>query len=45
MEYPQVLAHITAAVKGEYDDQRLRRLDVAARCQAPAEHGRCHACA
>jgi hypothetical protein len=45
MEYPQALAHITAAVTGEYDDQRLATLDVTSRCQAPAEHGRCHLCA
>jgi hypothetical protein len=45
MEYPQALAHITAAVTGEYDDQRLATLDVTSRYQAPAEHGRCHLCA
>jgi hypothetical protein len=40
-----VLAHLTAVVKGEYDDQRLRSVDLAMRVQAPAEHGRCHLCA
>jgi hypothetical protein len=45
MEYPQVLAHITAATAGEYDDLNLGVVDLAGRCQSPAEHGRCHACA
>ena len=44
MEYPRVLAHITAAVRGEYDDQQLGTLTSAA-ASTPGEHGRCHACA